>query len=147
MRITEDDPCELWTGSLDHNGYGRATFNGKAEKAHRVSWFIDRGRIPNRMRVLHNCDVYYTPGDMTYRACFRLNHLYLGTHEDNMIRMVETGRVCKGEKCHDAVLTQLQVDEIRERYIPGVVRQVDLANEYGVCQSHISSIVRGVKWK
>lgn len=44
-------------------------------------------------------------------------------------------------------LTQEQVDEIKEKYIPRVYPQSKLAEEYGVCQTVISEIITGKSWK
>jgi hypothetical protein len=52
-----------------------------------------------------------------------------------------------GEGHRSAKLTEEQVLEIRRRYAKGGVRQVDLAAEFGIDQTHVSDIVRRNVWR
>ena len=79
--------CWNWTASVRDNGYGQMQTHKKVERAHRVSWEIHRGEIPDGMFVLHRCD---------NRLCVNPDHLYLGTHADNMRDITERGRSSKG---------------------------------------------------
>lgn len=74
--------CWLFRGALC-DGYGRIFINGKSESTHRVSWIVYKGPIPNGLFVLHKCDV---------RNCVNPDHLFLGTHKDNMQDMKNKGR-------------------------------------------------------
>lgn len=70
--------CWEWAGSKTKWGYGRLGGPGRAgkeERAHRVSWSIHFGPIPDVLFVCHKCD---NP------ECTRPDHLFLGTHTDNM---------------------------------------------------------------
>ena len=72
--------CWLWKGSAHTYGYfGHAD----EEAAHRVSWTLHRGPIPDGVLVLHVCDV---PG------CVNPDHLFLGSAGDNSADMVRKGR-------------------------------------------------------
>lgn len=77
--------CWIWTASkFTHGiGYGQCSYNGKNIVAHRVSWSISNGEIPKNSLVLHKCD---NP------ICVRPDHLFLGTHKDNMQDMYCKGR-------------------------------------------------------
>ena len=69
------DDCWEWQRYVDHGGYGRIRYNGKSFYTHQYSWIIFNGAIPPGMHVLHHCD---NP------SCVNPNHLYIGTHQDNM---------------------------------------------------------------
>ena len=68
-------PCWLWTAFTKENGYGqfgRAKHDGVY--AHRFSYELHVGPVPEGLCVLHKCDV---------RSCVRPDHLFLGTERDN----------------------------------------------------------------
>jgi hypothetical protein len=81
----------------------------------------------------------------------RLENLCWGTHTENMQDRIRHGRFFqpdnRGEKCATHKLTEAQVLEIRRRYVPGVVTQRELSQEFGVCIPQISDIVNGREWK
>lgn len=82
--------CWLWIGACDSVGYGNFRIKNKSWKAHRFSWTIHNGIIPDGLFVLHKCDV---------RPCINPNHLFLGTHLDNMRDMHAKGRArCGGHR-------------------------------------------------
>lgn len=145
--------CRLWFGAAVPKGYGVMFYQGKQQYAHRVSWHLVNGQIPDGLQILHRCDV---------PACINPKHLFLGTQKENIQDMLVKGRGnftnrARGKDHHNygggykgknypcKKLNQLQVEEIRTAYKPGV-RQSDLAAKYGVGQAHISRIVRGESW-
>lgn len=75
--------CWLWMASVTVDGYGAIASGGKVIRAHRVSWEIHRVQIPQDMCVLHHCD---NP------PCVNPEHLWIGTHEENVKDMVRKGR-------------------------------------------------------
>jgi hypothetical protein len=128
-----------WRGCKNPvTGYGVMKINTKMHRAHRVSYQIHNGEIPDGMCVLHSCD---DPG------CVNPEHLHLGTFGDNNTERAQRGRNRdqRGEKHNFARLTEEQVIEIKEKYKGGKY-QKDIGKEYGVSQSHVSNIVRGIKW-
>lgn len=110
-------------------------------KAHRASWVMHKGPIPDGLFVLHRCD---NP------CCVRPSHLFLGTQLDNIRDMEAKGRANrffkypqpKGEKHYRAKLSDADVEDIRKRYSTGNVMQLELAKEFHVDPSNISYIVR-----
>lgn len=83
--------CWEWMAAKNSKGYGTRWHNGKLHKAHRVAWSEEHGAIPVGMMVLHRCD---NP------SCVRLEHLFLGTDDDNKADMIAKGRQAKAQKNH-----------------------------------------------
>jgi HNH endonuclease len=133
--------CWIWTASINRLGYGTVAHKGKIWKAHRVSWDLYTGVIPEGMSVLHKCD---------NRLCVNPDHLFLGDQTDNMRDMVAKGRgktpSLRGEKNPMSKLTAASVSEIRLRVKSGAT-QKSLCPVYGVAPMTISRVVRGETWK
>jgi hypothetical protein len=129
--------CWGWIGSFDSRGYGRICehYGGRFFKAHRLSWFLHHGEWPNQ-NVLHRCD---NP------ACTNPDHLFLGSHADNVADMVSKERHSRGEHRPNSKLTEAQVREIRERRAAGERRR-DLANSFDVSEWTIQNIYSGKSW-
>lgn len=75
--------CWVWTGTTTAGGYGRLWFVTRKDLDHRISWLLSYGDIPDGMCVLHHCD---NP------PCIRPEHLFIGSHADNMADMLAKGR-------------------------------------------------------
>ena len=134
--------CWLWTASLRSNGYGQINEGGRSRmmlKAHRVSWTLYRGAIPDGLCVLHKCD---TP------PCVNPDHLFLGTQAQNVKDMHDKGRDNhpRGERHRSAKLTVAQVLEIRRLRAEGI-SSGELAKIFPVDESNISRIGNGHLWK
>ena len=130
QKVDRSGECWLWTASCYQRGYGQFSPAHKVRaKAHRFSWELTNGKIPNGMYVLHTCDV---------RACVNPEHLFLGTHEDNMKDMRIKGR--SGIK-----LTALKVKEIRLMFEQGI-SLTQIGNTFSVSTGHVASIINGEKW-
>ncbi len=137
-----DDGCWLWTGS--HSDFGHGTINAgrsvKMLRAHRVSWELHHGAVPDGLCVLHRCDV---PG------CVRPEHLFLGTKRDNTADMWAKGRhvappLKRGE---DGARTKLSAQHVLEiRAARGLESNAALARRYGVADCTISAIHRRRLW-
>jgi len=105
--------------------------------AHRFSWEVHNGAIPDGLCVLHRCDV---------PVCVNPAHLFLGTPRDNMLDMWGKGRQVitppKGEAHWCAKLCAEQIIAIRRDPRLGSV----LADLYGVSQTHIYRIKSRKSW-
>lgn len=135
--------CWIWMGSIKPNGYGNSKVERTraGEMAHRKSWRLHKGPVPEGLLVLHKCDV---------RCCVNPDHLFLGTYSDNLNDMVSKGRNKPndlfGEDNPAAKLTAEAVSAIRsqpKRY--GYFRA--MARTYGVSACAIADVYYGRTWK
>jgi len=145
--------CWLWQART-RSGYGYFQFSRETGRkigsrnilAHRMSWVIEHGSIPDNMCICHRCD---TP------LCVNPTHLFLGTQRDNLFDMAHKGRANlrglrkgqpNGSNHPGAKLKEGDVLQIREAYANKLCSQSVLAQKYGVSQTNISSIVRCKTW-
>ena len=123
--------CWEWTGSRQggpRGSYGRLSVDGRLVGAHRVSWELLVGQIPEGLFVCHHCD---NPG------CVRPTHLFLGTAADNADDASRKGRI------HGAKLTREQVVEARASDLP----HAHFAKLFGVSLSAIHLARSGVTFR
>lgn len=142
VAITIDvDKCWEWKNCKFKNGYGKLGLGGRKEGvvyAHRIAWELTNGKIPEDLHVLHKCD---------NRACVNPNHLFLGTHQDNMDDMISKGRnsippIKSGESNSNHKLTWEKVNYIRKS---NLTRQ-QLAHELNLSVSTIGKVIRHESW-
>lgn len=150
--VDKTDACWNWTASLSKGGgAGYGVFSDDAlryVRAHRFSWELHYGAIPDGLFVLHKCD---------NRRCVNPEHLFLGTQLDNMRDRSAKGRAPKGEtrkhiptgdehwtrrkpylvprgsRNGQSKLSDAQVGEIRK----SVRSARELSRTFGVCESTI----------
>lgn len=124
--------CLLWPTICATTGYGQISVHDVNCRTHVVAFQLFHGPVPDGKEVCHSCDV---------RACWNPEHLFAGTHQENVADCVAKGRnsspprIC-GEANHNATLTDIQVAEIRAlraRHVP----QRRVAAMFGVSQSTV----------
>lgn len=132
--------CWDWKKKKFGAGYGFIQKGrNKSILAHRASWMIHHGPIPDGLWVLHKCD---NP------TCTNPEHLFLGNRKDNTDDMIKKGRKnpLMGTKHPNVKLLAYQVIEIRQLIKEGI-SQRQLGKKYKVSPSTIQNIADGKTWK
>lgn len=125
-------PCWLWVGGLDTDGYGGVSLNGRSFKAHRVSWCIAHGVMPE-LDVLHTCD---TP------RCVNPAHLFLGTNTENVADSIAKGRRKTGEEHHSAKVSDEDVVQIKFLVALGWTCE-EVGNKFNLSATQVHRIATG----
>ena len=86
-----DTGCWEWKGSSSRNGYGQFKAFGKMVAAHRFSYELHKGPIPEGAHILHACD---------NKRCVNPDHLRAGTHAENMADAGARGLMPRGRNHH-----------------------------------------------
>lgn len=116
--VKSPDECWLWKGGRYGRHYGAFCLDGEHMGAHRASWIIHNGPVPDGLDVLHTCD---TP------LCVNPRHLWVGTHTDNMRDKCAKGRhvVPIGHAAACSKLTEDQALEVFELRKQGLSQRQD----------------------
>lgn len=127
-RISVDaSGCFNWTGGLTQSGYGRIMVSGRQMLAHRLSYEAFREKkVPDGLFVCHHCD---------NRKCVNPAHLFPGTPKQNTQDAVNKDRLCRGERHHEAKISDEQVAEMRRLYEGGMTK-AQVARQFGVSHEH-----------
>lgn len=132
--VDKQSGCWLWVGSTVTDGYGVWNAHGQ-RTAHRASYVLHKGVIPDELHVLHRCD---------QPNCVNPEHLFLGTHQDNMADLRAKGRAygAKGAANFGAKLNEAQVMAIM-----GDPRSCDeIGSQFGVTGATVDKIRNGKIW-
>lgn len=153
-RIPESG-CWIWIKKVDRGGYGVAVLGPSSyQRAHRLSWRIYRGVIPDGLHVCHQCDV---------RSCVNPSHLFVGTCLDNMRDAQRKGRL-KGRPRKEGVQNTIVIarsssqayrpkinrdiaEEIRRSRREELLSYPALSRRFGLSLSHVWGICAGHAWK
>ena len=137
-RVSKD--CWEWTGGTFHSGYGMVRFKGKIWRVHRLIWTLKEGPIPGGKEICHTCD---NP------ACFKPEHLFQGTHMENMRDALKKKRLKppQGEASGNAKLTNAKVRSIRAMYSKRLGTHKQLAKRFGVSPTLICYVTTRKIWK
>ncbi|MGO4763838.1 HNH endonuclease signature motif containing protein [Cupriavidus campinensis] len=130
--------CWEWVGSKDRKGYGRMWVRGRGNTpAHRASYEIHKGPIPDGFCVLHACD---NP------QCVNPDHLSLGSLADNNADMRRKGRHAHAETSGHAKITAAIAAHIRAEYKPYINTYRALGQQYGIAMETVRDIIKGYTW-
>ncbi len=140
--IKTDGGCWEWSGCRTAQGYGQLRVGNRSLNAHRLSWEMHVGPIPEGMLVCHHCD---------NRPCVNPAHLFVGDYKDNARDMVNKGRDYRGERLRGSAVA---TSKLVEDQIPGILARVAsgesqprIAREHGVSTTVINNIARGKAWQ
>ena len=162
-KVRKTNKCWIWEGAGKGNRYGEIRFhwhNRTVWAVHRFSWFIHFGDFEENLCVCHKCD---------NTKCVNPEHLFLGTHAENMRDMVLKGRrvgpsreecclgykrglklhpapILRGEKQVNAKLTDKQAAEIKQFGREKKMSHRAIAKKYGVCHKTVFEIIHGIRW-
>jgi hypothetical protein len=145
--VEKTDDCWWWRATQTVSGYGRPMLRRWLWTAHRLSWVIANGPIPDGLSVCHTCD---------NRLCVNPAHLWLGTNGDNNRDCHAKKRSAyhrgtlryprlSGEAHPRHKLALNEVRAIRSAYANGV-DALTLAGQYGVSRNQIYLIGKGKAW-
>lgn len=139
----EPDACWTWTASVLPNGRPRL---GVRTEGRNTSVTVARviaaarDQLPlfsagHRWVARHSCDNL---------GCVNPAHILSGTYAENTADMWTRDRGARGDRRPSAVLSVEKVREIRA--LGPTLTQSEIGARYGVSQSHISQVLRGVIW-
>lgn len=131
VNIVDADQCWEWklarlSGKYQ---YGRLHWGSKNSYAHQVAMELTHGEIPEGMYVCHKCD---NP------ICCNPNHLFFGTQSQNVCDAVSKGRWYPGPK---PILNEMQINFIRENYVPYVVTIREFSEKFQVSWQTIFNVL------
>lgn len=128
--------CWEWQGTLCSKGYGVIDIGGRQHKAHRISYQLNIGHLPDELFVCHHCD---NP------RCVNPNHLYAGTVHDNGRDMASRRRSMWGERNSHARITSEVALEILDRHREGE-SVPELMARFDVSRSLVRHLVSRRRW-
>lgn len=130
----EPDDCWEWVGTTNQKGYGYTALSSSGEKngkklyTHRLAYQLTYGPIPEGMHVCHKCD---NP------RCCRPDHLFLGTHQENMSDMVSKGRSTKK-------IPKKTEQKIVSQYLTGNYTYQQLADAHVISKTQVQRVIGDV---
>lgn len=150
-KVKKSNGCWEWQACISTAGYGKIGYKGKSIEAHRISYELSFGEIPNGMSICHSCD---------NRKCVRPDHLFVGSHRENMMDAKAKGRMVHGDSHWMVKYPELRMrgsshpksrlieEEVSLiRLLSLVHNQKFLAKQFNVSEPTISEIVTNKRWK
>ncbi len=135
----DESGCWIWIASCAGMGYGQIKLPGERRQiyAHRLSYLIHKGPLPEGKHICHTCD---NP------KCVNPDHLFVGTSQDNHDDMTKKKRHTYGQRSATAKITEEQARQVLGMVGLGIKQNV-IAKTFGLSQVQISRIKLGKRWK
>lgn len=135
-KIEKGESCWNWKSAIQSKGYGSFSIGGKTFSAHRISYELSKGKIPEGLCVLHKCD---------NRRCVNPEHLFLGTTRDNSLDMVKKGRMSPNFITRK--LNRNQVEMVRLMYQQSKTPYRKIGSLFGISPRTVGAIINYEIWK
>ena len=138
-KVEKTDGCWIWNAGIFRSGLGYGAFKYESRRvvAHRFAWLLSYGPVPPGMLVCHRCD---NP------LCVRPDHLFLGTHTDNMRDRNAKCRQARGEKGGNVTLTEQNVRDIRSWHAADI-GPTEIARRLGVSRNTVKHVTLRHHWR
>lgn len=128
-KVNPTTKCWIWTGAT--TAFGHGIFSRTT--AHRIAWELYNNNIPKGLCVLHRCDV---------PSCVNPEHLFLGTHADNMQDKVNKGRGGRKKEEGDQFLTFTVQPKVKARLKMLAIKRKTKNGLMGICRELIDNFLK-----
>ncbi|MEK6591545.1 MAG: HNH endonuclease signature motif containing protein [Pseudomonadota bacterium] len=141
-KVEKTDGCWIWRGPRTQWNRGNFTISQHGQKrwlsSHRVAWeMANERRVPDGLCVCHRCD---NP------PCVRPDHLFIGTHADNVADKVAKRRHRWGSRVVGAKVTEADILEIFRKKKEGWGGR-ELRYMFGLTQGPLWCILNRRTWR
>ena len=134
--MSDEESCWPWLGARNSRGYGNLRIGDTVQTAHRVSYIVHNGPIPEGLHVLHACD---------QPSCQNPSHLFTGTAKDNAHDRNTKGRTAKGSANGKSKLTENDVRAIKIMLAEGRLHTY-IAERFPITRRAVGYIASGDTW-
>lgn len=137
-----ENGCREWIGGKDEDGYGLFKVHTKSVRAHRKSYELFHGPIPDGLVVMHSCD---NP------SCILPSHLSVGTYKQNTQDAVSKNRMTRksakfSESSNRNRFNLETANRVRSDFASGSFSQRELAKKYNMSFQNVHLIVARKIW-